>query len=848
MNNIYNTGKQNIAMLLLFLLPVWSIAQVGETYRVEAEHFDDLGTYTIENKAGASNFKIIKAASGGGFSTATSAFGFPEGIYTVKVVYFDESDGTSTYKFGIDGDIIDSWEGNHGGSDQFVTKTLQGILILPGNSIMLLSNREAGENGRFDYVEFVLESANDGSSHIIETEDCELENFAIDNTLDGYTGSGYVVGNAENSSFSTNITIDSTSYFNVKIRYHNPGEGHLEMNIISGNDTIGAVLVPNSPFSFWNEQIVTLLLPEGDLFIKVEGSGLPYIDRLLLQRTNPESALPFVVNKLAPGSEQLFDSGFPIYWLGTENTFSYRLFIGTNAELTEDDVVCETSLTHFQTEPMPDGNYYWKVEAANPAGTSESEIKSFIFKAEPSTFYVATDGNNDNTGTFDKPFLTIIKALEVALPGDTIYIRGGEYRFARDIEIKLTGNVDKHINIFAWPGEQPVFNHQSNPARGIEIDGEYVHMKGINVTLAGDNGIYIEGHHNIIEMCHTYRNGDSGIQLSGGASHNTIINCDSYENYDPKNHGENADGFAAKFELGEGNQFIGCRAWLNSDDGWDFWQATPTIYLENCHAFRNGYNIWGDSSFDGDGNGIKFGGDYYAGPHKAFRCVTFLNRGKGFDQNHNMAGIEIINCTGYRNGGGNFRLGEKPNEGNHRLVNNLAFIGNNSLHSSNEEITNSWDLIDVDETDFASLDTTGVTAPRNEDGSLPEIMFLKLRKNSDAIDAGTILDFDFEDEAPDLGAYEGGYDAVPDNSSFLNDELTFACYPNPAKNILHVKANDPLTFSSKLKLCNLSGRTVLSRIISQSMVMLDVSEYKRGLYYLIIENENNVYRQKILIE
>ncbi len=181
-------------------------------------------------------------------------------------------------------------------------------------------------------------------------------------------------------------------------------------------------------------------------------------------------------------------------------------------------------------------------------------------------------------------------------------------------------------------------------------------------------------------------------------------------------------------------------------------------------------------------------------------------------------------------------------------MNNLAFIGNNSLHSSNEEITNSWDLIDVDETDFASLDTTGITAPRNEDGSLPEIMFLKLRKNSDAIDAGTILDFDYEGEAPDLGAYEGGYDEVPDNSSLIEKERTFVCYPNPVQNILHVKAKDPLTLSSKLKLCNLSGRTVFSRIISQSMVMLDVSEYKRGFYYLIIENENNVYRQKILIK
>lgn len=54
------------------------------------------------------------------------------------------------------------------------------------------------------------------------------------------------------------------------------------------------------------------------------------------------------------------------------------------------------------------------------------------------------------------------------------------------------------------------------------------------------------------------------LQLGGGASHSTILNGDSYYNADSTP--ENADGFAAKLDVGTGNKFIDCRAWQNLDD------------------------------------------------------------------------------------------------------------------------------------------------------------------------------------------------------------------------------------------------------------------------------------------
>ena len=83
---------------------------------------------------------------------------------------------------------------------------------------------------------------------------------------------------------------------------------------------------------------------------------------------------------------------------------------------------------------------------------------------------------------------------------------------------------------------------------------------------------------------------------------------------------------------------------------------------------------------------------------------------------------------------------------------------------------NTWNLkLDLTEDDFASLDDPSMTVtgedlstipgmlgPRNADGSLPNVDFLKLKKGSRAIDKGEDLGFPFAGEAPDLGAFEYG--------------------------------------------------------------------------------------------
>ena len=54
----------------------------------------------------------------------------------------------------------------------------------------------------------------------------------------------------------------------------------------------------------------------------------------------------------------------------------------------------------------------------------------------------------------------------------------------------------------------------------------------------------------------------------------------------------------------------------------------------------------------------------------------------------------------------------------------------------------------------------GMLGPRNADGSLPNVDFLRLKKGSRAIDQGEDIGFPFVGDAPDLGAFEYGSDVM----------------------------------------------------------------------------------------
>jgi hypothetical protein len=289
--------------------------------------------------------------------------------------------------------------------------------------------------------------------------------------------------------------------------------------------------------------------------------------------------------------------------------------------------------------------------------------------------------------------IDVPKLIADAQPGSVIQLPPGTYPLNEPLRLVAKGTESLPIRLECANG-RAILDFSGEPedkaARGIELKGDYWHLSGIEVAHAGSYGIYISGNHNRLEKCVTRENRDTGTQLGPPASYNEILGCESFRNFDPKTLGENADGFAAKHEVGVGNVFRGCRSYQNSDDGWDFWMCPNPIVIEDCVAFHNGYNIWHIADFQGDGNGFKFGGNYIDAQHICRRCVSIENPLHGFDQNHNLGGLTIEDCVAIRCGRRGFQLPEVPRVGQNVLRRNTSFGCVNELERHMISEDNHW--------------------------------------------------------------------------------------------------------------------------------------------------------------
>lgn len=436
-------------------------------------------------------------------------------------------------------------------------------------------------------------------------------------------------------------------------------------------------------------------------------------------------------------------------------------------------------------------------------------IFAFISLSFSSQYFVAPNGDDENPGTIEEPVESIQQAQSLVSAGDTVYIRGGEYSIREDqissVQQNLfacisyldkSGSPGQTIKYWAYPEETPVFDFSavkpdSQRVVGIWMAGSYIHLKGlvmtgIQTTITTHTEsycIYSRGNNNIFEQLVMHDNIGTGLRHYKGGG-NLFLNCDSYRNWDSVSEGGaggNNDGFGCHPDAGgSGNVFKGCRAWFNSDDGFDIIRADESVVFDSCWAFYNGFS----TSFQslGDGNGFKAGG--YAHdtadkipdpvPRNTIRfCIAARNKASGFYSNHHLAGNDWFNNSSYQNIS-NFNMLNRPTredadniDGNgydHVLKNNLAykpFGFGNTKNISNVDYTkctveyNSFDLpVTVTDDDFVSLDINLLTSPRKEDGSLPDVDFMRPVPGSAIIDAGTDIGFEFLGDAPDLGAFE----------------------------------------------------------------------------------------------
>ena len=382
-------------------------------------------------------------------------------------------------------------------------------------------------------------------------------------------------------------------------------------------------------------------------------------------------------------------------------------------------------------------------------------------------YYVAPSGTSSGAGTSFSSPLDLTSALTKVSAGQMILLQAGTYTVPYKAGVKNTITLSKSgtasakiYMVAANCGRATIdFSFPDNTyvdsSYGFHLTGSYWYFKGIAITRAGYQGAYVTGSYNTFENVAFHNNRNSGLEINKGGSYTTVINSDAYMNYDPKKLGGMADGFASKQTQGPGNYFYGCRAWYNSDDGWDTFDSPQKVVIEKSWAFKNGIDVWGYGGFVGNGNGFKLGGNNVAQNNVITQSVAFGNRVKGFDQNSNTGSVTLYNNISYKNGV-NFGFGQPVASGvKHVFKNNVSLAGSSADSIANATASNnSWNGLAASSADFQTLEVSLATAARKPDGSLPDNGLFRLVSGSKLINAGVNVSLPYLGKAPDLGAFE----------------------------------------------------------------------------------------------
>ena len=146
-------------------------------------------------------------------------------------------------------------------------------------------------------------------------------------------------------------------------------------------------------------------------------------------------------------------------------------------------------------------------------------------EARANTIYVATSGNDTNSGSINFPVASPARALALASTGDTVYFRAGHYTVARFLWIDKA-----HLTFSSYPGELASIEGTTTDATNlgsiwnVEADG----ISFINLEMQGGNYYVVKSESNtgfILRNCHIFGSGRDCIKMYN--SDNAIIeNCE----------------------------------------------------------------------------------------------------------------------------------------------------------------------------------------------------------------------------------------------------------------------------------------------------------------------------------
>ncbi|MEU6072640.1 sigma-70 family RNA polymerase sigma factor [Micromonospora sp. NPDC047074] len=377
------------------------------------------------------------------------------------------------------------------------------------------------------------------------------------------------------------------------------------------------------------------------------------------------------------------------------------------------------------------------VVAQPPPSTAPPTASPAARPAAPVTgaeIHVAPNGSDTGTGSADRPYATLGRAVAVVRPGQTIMLHGGTHRLTEPVVMTTSGTAQRRITISNYRDERAVVDASRVPDGqwAITQRASYWTVRGLEIKNApGHAYVCVSCRHSVFSRLSVHDNGGIGLLLRDrGTVGNQVLDSDFHANHDTSDAGGTADGLAFKYGSGTGNLVRGCRMYHNSADGLDLSQFTDPVTVDRSWAFGNGIDRWDTPGFtEGGGNGFKLGGGDPAPEvrHRVTQSAAWENAGYGFTEASNRGALSISNSTAFRNGKAGFAFVHSVSVLRHNLA--LANRDETWLGEAVDDEDNSWNQRDWATTTLRSGEPDVAEGPRQADGSLPESTFLLNRRD-----------------------------------------------------------------------------------------------------------------------
>lgn len=128
--------------------------------------------------------------------------------------------------------------------------------------------------------------------------------------------------------------------------------------------------------------------------------------------------------------------------------------------------------------------------------------------------YVSPDGNDQNTGNKETPLRTVQQALDMVRPGQTIYLRNGDYcGFGI---FKNSGTEGQYIVLRNYPGESPRLTMEKN------CDGAVLYLNGNDYIII--DGLEIGGFSADIAQGILLDDGENHVIIRNNRIHDLVTN------------------------------------------------------------------------------------------------------------------------------------------------------------------------------------------------------------------------------------------------------------------------------------------------------------------------------------